>query len=168
MLNFGLGLNERLLTNLNIESLTYMASRHNGLVMVYDISRPPTEPMRFKVPPYSLYPAFPNQDGNLDIIAIQPPSDSNPKQLSFYELDPRSSIRCLKVEMTDDHATSTGRQGQDATAVEWSAEVGEWQNNGTSTSEEPSVFSRQDYSELDMRPIYEGLPEMNLFVQSNL
>lgn len=141
---------QKWLTCNGLDQVTYLTSKHNGLVMVYDVSRPSNGPLGFRTPTYSLSPAF---EANADITAFRHPSESTNRRLSFYELSRHGGIRCIETEMLE----SFGGGDFPEPSTTWTNEAPTTSDDTTASRDIP-LLSRQAYSEINMRPVYESQP----------
>jgi hypothetical protein len=126
---------------------TFLFSRANGLVTVYDVSREDDGLMYSNVPPYSLPPISGYETRITGHSFFQhPPNSSN--TTTIYQMNDRGSIHCLDLYFPPANQTK-----RDQKLYEWSADV---QSLAETADVRPDMgpLASQVASEVNLRPAY--------------
>ncbi|GBE82101.1 predicted protein [Sparassis crispa] len=136
--------------------LTFLTSRCNGLVTVYDVSGTDHNLVYVNVPPYCLPPVRTPDGRYLGHAFVQHPADTNDGDISVMQLSESGSISLLNLELSP-----TGEAGDvtriDNQRVEWPVDVLNLEAQVKTSRPNNGPLGAQTFSKVDLRPAYKRI-----------
>ena len=132
--------------------VTFLTSRRNGLVSVYDVARSEAA-IRMSSPAYCL-PRIRSPDGkNLGHVLIQHPHSTNSGDLSVLQLSELGAVHAMHLKLSDDTQEVAEAGPMDRS---WSDEVEELQEQVQASQLDAGPLGMRTFTEANMRPAYES------------
>ncbi|KAI0362386.1 hypothetical protein OH77DRAFT_1441905 [Trametes cingulata] len=136
--------------------LTFLASRRNSLVTVYDVSRGNDNLVHLCDTPRALSPAVHPDGPHLGYAFFQQPTLSGSKQLSIFQLSERGSLSLLNLQrLPKDVVQETPTQAR--RRVDWPADVRKLGEEAESARPDLGPLSAKAHSVVDLQPAYRKL-----------
>ena len=137
----------------SIAPVTFLTSRRNGLVSVYDVARSGVT-IRMSSPAYSL-PCLRSPDGgNLGRVFIQHPHSTNFGDLSVLQLSELGAVHMMHLRLSDNTQQESGEGGP--TDRNWSEEVEELEERVQAPESAIGPLGMRAFTEANLRPAYES------------
>ncbi|RDB20957.1 hypothetical protein Hypma_011691 [Hypsizygus marmoreus] len=127
---------------------TMVTSRRNGMVTVYDVSRPDGDLIHLNTPPYCLLPEKGVSAPHLGQTFVGHPLDTDLKVYNLIRLSERGSLSHVDLRSSDSSPGSTFE-------TLWTTEVKQLEKSLLPTS--PIPFENQDFTETDLIDAYDSL-----------
>ncbi|KAH9857125.1 hypothetical protein C2E23DRAFT_771292 [Lenzites betulinus] len=151
--------------------LTFLTSRRNSLVTVYDVSRGNDNLVHVHDAPYSLPPIHRPDGAHLGYAFFQPPTLAGSKHLSIFQLSERGGLSLLNIQRVPreaSHETSKGSHQQ----AEWPDEVKKLEEDADAAKHDLGPLAGRGHSVVDLQTAYQKLfiqrEEKSLSAQTNV
>ncbi|KAI0819525.1 hypothetical protein BC628DRAFT_1402047 [Trametes gibbosa] len=151
--------------------LTFLTSRHNSLVTVYDVSREHDNLVHAYDTPYALPPISHPDGAHLGYAFFQSPTLAGSKRISILQLSERGGLSLLNLQrapFSTSHETSKRGHPQ----AEWSDEVKKLGEAASATKHDLGPLAGRGHSVVDLGMAYQTLfiqhEEKNLTAQTNV
>ncbi|KAF8636607.1 hypothetical protein AX17_003417 [Amanita inopinata Kibby_2008] len=129
--------------------LTFLTSRKNSLMTVYDVSRLDNCPITVHTLPYSPSSLTGCNKPNLSQLVLQHPDDTSNTNLTMFQLCERGSLKCLDF--------FASLQEKADTKVEWSEDVMALDAKSSTVQLDVGVLGMRDRIQVDLSHAYEYL-----------
>ncbi|KAJ6567193.1 hypothetical protein DFH09DRAFT_1363383 [Mycena vulgaris] len=126
--------------------LTTLSSRKNGLLSIYDISRPQESMPYVQIPPYCLTVSA-NGGIQKGHAFLRHPLDQPHSPMSFFRLSDIGSIHAFQLSTTD----------REEVSFSWSEDVERLNTQSALLREDTSTFGSQDVTTVDMFSAYDHI-----------
>lgn len=129
---------------------TFLMSRKNSMMTVYDVSRSGDGLIRSNIPPYSLPPISGNYIRSTGHVIFQHPSESNDIGTAMYQLTERGSIHCRYFDFPPG-----GQVNADREIYEWSTDVQSLARKAN-IGRDVGLLGSRSSSEVNLRHAYQS------------
>lgn len=137
---------------ITVAPLTYLTSRKNGLVTVYDVSRSDDDKLlHVNVSPYALPLLSGHDEWHSGITSFRHPLDKNNTCVSWFQLSNRGGIHRLDLDVALKNSNGSHFPGL---GFEWSTDVKEMDLQATSVRPYSGPLEARRPSPVDLSPFY--------------
>ncbi|KAI0372898.1 hypothetical protein BV20DRAFT_990286 [Pilatotrama ljubarskyi] len=136
--------------------LTFLTSRRNSLITVYDVSRGSDNLVHLYDAPYALPPALRPDGPHLGYAFFQQATLSGSKSMSIFQLSERGSISLLNLQrLSKDVAQETPNSAR--RRVDWPPDVLKLKEDADAARSDLGPLAGKAHSIVDLQPAYQRL-----------
>jgi len=129
---------------------TFLTSRKNGLVTIYDVSRSDDGLIHSNVPAYSIPPVSSYYTPNTGHLLFRHTSNQSKTATTMYQLSERGSIHCLDLDFPP-----IGQLRRERECCEWSEDVQSLEETAN-VSSDMGLMASQVASKVDLHLAYQS------------
>lgn len=145
--------------------LTFLTSRRNGLLTVYDVSRSDCNSLvHLHASPYALPSVYAPDARHLGQVIFQHPSDTNDSDINILQLSESGSLHMMALELSLKGDGSDITHNARRTVPEWSAEVRKLEEEAKTVQTDVGPLGGRSYSVVDLQQAYKSkIPSFDSF-----
>ncbi|KAI0636734.1 hypothetical protein C8Q77DRAFT_1094359 [Trametes polyzona] len=136
--------------------VTFLTSRRNSLITVYDVSRGSDSLVHIHNAPYALPPILRPDGAHSGYAFFQQPTLQGSKQLSIFQLSERGSMSLLNLQWLSREAVPE-TAAQPPRRAEWSPEVKKLRDDAEVSRPDLGTLAARTHSIVDLQPAYRRL-----------
>ncbi|KAI0949968.1 hypothetical protein AcW1_006160 [Taiwanofungus camphoratus] len=138
--------------------LTFLTSRRNGLLTVYDVSRSDCNSLvHLHASPYALPSVYAPDARHLGQVIFQHPSDTNDSDINILQLSESGSLHMMALELSLKGDGSDITHNARRTVPEWSAEVRKLEEEAKTVQTDVGPLGGRSHSVVDLQQAYKKL-----------
>ncbi|KAI0333487.1 hypothetical protein GY45DRAFT_1296833 [Cubamyces sp. BRFM 1775] len=137
--------------------VTFLTSRGNSLVTVYDVSRGNDNLVYLHDAPYSLPPVIRPDGAHLGHAFFQQPTALGSKYLSVFQLSGRGSVSLLNFQAVSGDSAAKDTASQDGLRTEWPPEVKKLGDDADAARPDLGHLAGRAHMVVDLQPAYEKM-----------
>ena len=140
----------------SLAPLTFLTTRRNGLVTVYDVSASHNNLLQINGAPHGLPNALNRNGTNIAQVVLQHPLHCKKDSTTLFRMNERGSIDAMDMNfiVDDDNSLLSECHRLD---VRWSNDIRDMQRRAAELIPEVGPFDAQDIDEIDLQPVYDSM-----------
>lgn len=131
--------------------ITFLTSRQNGLVTIYDVSRSDDMLVHLHTPPYCLPSWQPNNEGHAGFAFLRHPAFTDPRDITMFQLSERGAIHAVNLG----HALEPD-DDEHPVKFEWSADVRDLETRMKNMNSSHGPLGERRWSQEDLQADYQS------------
>ncbi|KAI0780690.1 hypothetical protein BD413DRAFT_702681 [Trametes elegans] len=135
--------------------LTFLTSRRNSLVTVYDVSGSSDNLIHLHDNPSALPPILRPDGPHLGYALFQPPTLAGLKHVTIFQLSERGGLSMLNLDRASTHAQESSATSR--VRMEWSPDVRKLGEDANADQPDMGPLATRAHSTVDLRPAYHRL-----------